>query len=268
MLKPVIAATALIALAGSSYVYAQQGFGGRGFGYGGQRGEYQHHRLTANDVNAFADARIAALKAGLELTPDQAKNWPAFESALRNMVQLRIQRMQARQAARQQDQSQGQNQPQGQNQTPGQNQAQGQTEPQTSAGPFGRLARRADAMTKRAAALKQIADTGAPLYASLTDEQKTRFTMLARILRPHHRAFAGGNWREGYGRDGRGDDGYRHGFDGRRFGQDGPRFGRDGQRFGQDGRGWGRGDRQFGEDGRGPFGMHRMMQDDGDQDSL
>ena len=43
---------------------------------------------------AFTDARIAALKAGLELTPDQAKNWPAFEQALRDMVQLRAQRMQ------------------------------------------------------------------------------------------------------------------------------------------------------------------------------
>ncbi len=30
MLKPVIAATALFAIAGSSFVYAQQGFGGHG----------------------------------------------------------------------------------------------------------------------------------------------------------------------------------------------------------------------------------------------
>jgi hypothetical protein len=36
-------------------------------------------RLGAEDLGAFIDARVAALKAGLELTPDQAKNWPAFE---------------------------------------------------------------------------------------------------------------------------------------------------------------------------------------------
>ena len=47
---------------------------------------------------AFTDARIAALKAGLELTPDQAKNWPPFEQAVRDMVQLRVQRIQARQS--------------------------------------------------------------------------------------------------------------------------------------------------------------------------
>ena len=36
-------------------------------------------RPSAEDISAFADARIAALKAGLRLTPDQDKNWPAFE---------------------------------------------------------------------------------------------------------------------------------------------------------------------------------------------
>src|ERR1700680_818280 len=106
MLKPVIAATAILAIAGSSFVYAQQRSDGRGgFGNGGPRAEHQHRHLSADDVSAFADARIAALKAGLELTSDQAKNWPAFEAALRNMVQLRLQRMQARQAAQQQDQA-------------------------------------------------------------------------------------------------------------------------------------------------------------------
>ena len=150
MLKPVIAATAMLAIAGSTFVYAQQG-GYRGFRDGGPRLEHRH-RLSADDVSAFADARIAALKAGLELTPDQAKSWPAFEMALRNMVQLRIDRIKARQATQQQDQS------------------------QTPASPFDRLAKRADAMSKRSVALKQIADAGAPLYQSLNDAQKTRFT--------------------------------------------------------------------------------------------
>src|ERR1700752_2795236 len=157
MLKPFIAATALLAIAGSSYVYAQQGFDGhRGLG-DGQRFE-QHHRPSAADISAFTDARVAALKAGLELTPDQAKNWPPFEQAVRDLVQLRIQRLQERQASDQQ--------------SPGT--------------PFERLSQRADNMAKTSVALKKIADAGAPLYQSLNDDQKSRFVRLARMLRPHH----------------------------------------------------------------------------------
>jgi hypothetical protein len=171
MIKPVIAATALIALAGSSLAYAQYGNGGdRQSGDGGPQ-IVRRHRLSAADVSAFADARIAALKAGLELTPDQTKNWPPFEQAVRDLVQLRIQRIQARQNGA------DQNQP-----------------PPT---PFDRLSRRADAMAKRSATLKKIADAGAPLYQSLNDDQKSRFMVLARMLRPHHHMQRFG---EGYGR--------------------------------------------------------------------
>ena len=158
MLRPVITATALIALAGSSLAYAQHTFGsGGGFTDDQPRFE-QRHRLSAADVSAFADARIAALKAGLQLTPDQAKNWPQFEQAVRDLVQLRIQRLQERQASDQQ--------------SPGT--------------PFERLSQRADNMAKTSAALKKIADAGAPLYQNLNDEQKGRFVRLARMLRPHH----------------------------------------------------------------------------------
>src|ERR1700687_2853089 len=126
MLKPVIAATAMLAIAGSTFVYAQQG-GYRGFRDGGPR--FVHRpRLSADDGAAFADGRIAARKAGLKLTSDQAKNWPAFEAAVRNMVQLRIDRIKARQAAQQQDQAQA----------PG--------------SPLDRMAKRADAMSKRSVA--------------------------------------------------------------------------------------------------------------------
>jgi hypothetical protein len=204
MLKPIIAATALFALAGTSYVYAQQGFGGHGgYGDGGARAEHHHHRSPA-DIAAFTDARIAALKAGLELTPDQVKNWPPFEQAVRDMVQLRIQRIQARQS--------------------------GDQQPPTS--PFDRLSRRADNMSKTSAALKKVADAGAPLYQSLDDSQKGRFMMLARILRPHHQMHA-----------------FNERGDGGRNGQDG-------------GHGWGH-DRHFGQNDHGPGG--RMQNLSGDQ---
>src|SRR5579862_6441899 len=106
--KPLLAATAIIALAGSSLVYAQQGFGAHGNVGDGRDGgpRFEHrHRLSIADITAFTDARIAALKAGLELTPDQAKSWPPFEQALRDRAQLRIEHMKEREAARQSDQA-------------------------------------------------------------------------------------------------------------------------------------------------------------------
>jgi hypothetical protein len=189
MFKSVIAATALVALAGAPLVYAQQSYGGRD-NAGGDGPRFERRQMPSPaDMSAFTDARIAALKAGLELTPDQAKNWPPFEQALRDMAQLRIQRIQARLSGEQ----------------------------QAPATPFDRLERRADAMAKRSVALKKVADAGAPLYASLNDEQKARFMKLARILRPHPRmhAFMERGWRrgEGFGRDGHG---WMHG---RHFGQ-------------------------------------------------
>jgi hypothetical protein len=191
MLKPVIAATALLAIVGSSFVYAQARFDGGRVEYG--------HRFSADDAAAFTDARIAGLKAGLQLTPEQAKNWPAFEAALRNLAQLRIERIKARQT--------GDRQP--------------------PAAPLDRLAQRADAMARTSAALKQVAEAGAPLYQSLDEAQKARFTKLASMLRP--RPMHAG-WRGGRDFDG----------DGRGFG--GPGFGHRG-------------------------GMHRTMDGDGDQDT-
>jgi len=200
MLKPVVVVAAALAIAGSSIVYAQQRFNGPG-GYreGGPRFEH-HYRPSVEDMAAFTDARIAALKAGLQLTPDQAKNWPAFEQALRDMAKLHIERVQAHQADKQPDQ------------TPGT--------------PFDRLARHADAMAKTGAALKQIADTGMPLYQSLDDAQKHRFRILAHMLRPHHHMHAsnqgyGHGWRQrfGYGQDGDQNGNWQR-FQTRRFGQD------------------------------------------------
>jgi LTXXQ motif family protein len=137
----------------------------------------ERERLSADDMRAFADARIAALRAGLALRPEQEKNWPPFEQALRAAAKDRIDRAQARQAA-----GDG-------------------GEPQTG-DPVERLKRVADAMSRRGAVLKQIADTAAPLYQSLDDAQKNRFRMLARMGR-HHRHMG---WR---GRGERGEDGNR-----------------------------------------------------------
>jgi hypothetical protein len=88
MRKFAIAGVAALAIAGSTAVYAQHGTW--------FREHMQHMRMSPEDRAAFADARIAAVHAGLKLTPDQEKLWPPVEAAVRDLVKLRIDRANAR----------------------------------------------------------------------------------------------------------------------------------------------------------------------------
>lgn len=198
MWKKTAVGAAAVVIAGSMMVYAQQR-GGFDAGRDGPRNiaRARDWRPNAQDLSAFADARIAALHAGLELNADQEKNWPALEQALRDFSRIRIERLSA---------------------------ARDQQQPPQSADPIERLQRRADAMTTRGAALKRIADAAAPLYQTLDDAQKRRFAMLARFMRPHERHRMA--WRERFGFGGAGGFGgmHRDAFPGRRFGDNhGPR---------------------------------------------
>ena len=151
MWKSIVVGAAALAIAGTSLVYAQQ-----------QRDDgAARWRPSQEDRAAFTDARIAALKAGLRLTPDQEKNWPAFESALREVVQLHQQRRAGMQ----------------------------QSEPRSD-DPTARLRRHAEMMSNAGATLKRLADAQEPLYQSLDDSQKNRFRILARILTSHGSQFA------------------------------------------------------------------------------
>ena len=78
MKKTLLAGVAVLAIAGSTAVYAQH----RGFDGPGRH--YQHMRMNPEDRAAFMDSRIAAVKAGLKLTPDQDKLWPPLEAAVRD----------------------------------------------------------------------------------------------------------------------------------------------------------------------------------------
>src|SRR6516162_11397403 len=84
MWKSMVAGTAALAIAGTSLAYAQE--------RGGRDGMMQGRQLNVEDLRAFGEARLAALRAGLLLTPEQAKNWPAFEQAARDLGKLRIDR--------------------------------------------------------------------------------------------------------------------------------------------------------------------------------
>src|SRR6476660_3485788 len=155
MWKPILVGTAALAIAGSTLVYAQQrGHDSTGMRHGGG--------FSLDDHAAFTDARVAALKAGLRLTPDQEKNWPAFETALRDISKTR---MEQRTAMREGDDAR-------------------------SNDPVERLRRRADMMTNAGTALKRLADAQEPLYQSLDDSQKNRFRLLARVLTGPRVAYA------------------------------------------------------------------------------
>ena len=146
----VLAVAGFAALAGSTFVYAQQS------GAPDRPGQtrLERYRPTADDFSAFTDARVAAIKAGLRLTPDQDKNWPAFEDAFRNISKLRIDRILANRDA----------------------------PSSPPADMLENLQQRADTVGKSAAALRQVADATAPLYKSLDDAQKRRFAVLAPML--------------------------------------------------------------------------------------
>ena len=132
--------------------------------------------MSPADRAAFADARIAAVHAGLKLNADQEKLWPPVESAVRDLAKLRIDRANARMNAKSDDDA------------------------QKPDDPVARLRERADNMASSAAAMKKIADAADPLYKTLDDGQKRRLAILT-----HHM--------EGRSEGGERHRGYEHGMD-------------------------------------------------------
>jgi zinc resistance-associated protein len=165
MWKTVLAVTVAALVSGSGLVLAREM---------SDREDGPHWQPSAEDMKAFTDARVAAFKAGLELTPEQEKNWPAVEAAIRDMAKARSDRMAAR------------------------------ANEQPPSDPVERLHRRAERLGTVATGLKKLADAEAPLYKSLDDAQKQRFEILTRALRPHHHmGFAGWQKHGWSGHDGR-----------------------------------------------------------------
>src|SRR3984893_17552010 len=185
MKKFAIAGIAALAIAGSTAVYAQH----RPWFHE----HVEHTRMNPADRAAFADARIAAVHAGLKLNADQEKLWPPVESAVRDFAKLRIDRANARMNAKSDDDA------------------------QKPDDPVARLRERADNMASSAAAMKKIADAADPLYKTLDDGQKRRLA----ILTHHMEGRSGEGWRHHGDRD----DGDRGGGRGMEHG------GRGGERF-------------------------------------
>jgi zinc resistance-associated protein len=104
---------------------------------------------------ALLDAHLAGFKAGLKLTPEQEKNWPAFESAARQIAKQRIEQFQAARAERDKEERPS---------------------------PIDHMRMMSDRLAKLSADLKALADAASPLYASLDDSQKRNFGPLFRDL--------------------------------------------------------------------------------------
>jgi LTXXQ motif family protein len=183
MKKAVLAGMVALAIAGSTVVYAQH-----------RPWFHNHMRINPEDRAALADARIAAVHAGLKLTPDQEKLWPPVETAVRDFAKLRIDHANARMNAQKDDAKDA------------------QKDAQKPDDPVARLRERADTMAAMAASMKRIADAADPLYKTLDDGQKRRLA----VLTHGEGRFGGGGWRHreferGMDRD-RGSD-RDHGYD-------------------------------------------------------
>jgi hypothetical protein len=161
MWKMTLAGAVVLAVAGSTLVYAQRANNPSQQLQPVARDQSFRGRLSEDDAQALVDARVAALKAGLRLTPEQEKNWPAVEAAIRDLAQQRFAMMKAHREERAE---------------------RGQQPQQRDAIEF--LRRRADAMSARAAGLKRLADASEPLYQSLDAGQKRRLAMLAWAMGP------------------------------------------------------------------------------------
>jgi hypothetical protein len=149
MLKAVVAATAAVTIAGSTVSYAQRSE---------RPDDARRWQPTTEDMRAFQAARLAALRAGLVLTTDQEMHWPAFEQAMRELQQLRLNRVAAIRDARRGDRSQ-------------------------RVDPAERMRQRAGRLSENGAVLKRLAEATEPLYQSLDEAQRRRFAILSRTER-------------------------------------------------------------------------------------
>lgn len=128
---------------------------GMGGGMGMDRRGPPHPRFSAADRAAFFDAHLAGLHAGLELTPDQEKLWPPVEAALRAGAKAAAERFEK---------------------------AHGEARP---ADAIAWLRKLSEDDISKGETLKALADAAAPLYQSLTEEQKHRVPFLMHGIRPH-----------------------------------------------------------------------------------
>src|SRR5262249_701384 len=148
MWKAIFAGTTALTLIGGGLAYAQQAT--QPVPTSGVIAQTQT-RFTPEQMLARTDARIGELKAELKLTPAQEKNWPAFETAVRDSAKVRAAHFEEVRRTRE---------------TNGGSAATGGTREPSAA---------------ETAAQKKLTDAFDPLYKSLDDGQKQRFATMFRV---------------------------------------------------------------------------------------
>ena len=105
--------------------------------------------LTASQMTDRADVRTAKMKVDLNLTADQEKNWAGFATAMQDMSKKQADRQIASRDARAQQHG--------------------------TLDALDEMRKNADSQIERSNDLKKLADAAQPLYASLNEQQKSRF---------------------------------------------------------------------------------------------
>jgi len=111
---------------------------------------------SADDLNALTDARVALIKAALQLTPDQEKYWPAIETAMRERSKNRQARLKRLVELRDN----------------------GPLDALRQSNPVQLMQHRAEILGQRAADLKKVADAWEPFYPTLSQDQKKRMVFV------------------------------------------------------------------------------------------
>ncbi len=161
MLKAVVAATAAVTIAGSSLPTLSP------------KAARMARAAGSPPPRTCAPSRLRGLlrcAPGLMLTADQEKHWPAFEQAMRELQQLRLNRITAIREARREGR-----------------------QPVTD--PAERMRQRATRLSESGAVLKRLADATEPLYRSLDDARSGASPSSSRTEGPR------GGWQR-RGRDG------------------------------------------------------------------
>jgi hypothetical protein len=151
MLKIVVAGTTALFLTASPIANAQTS----------QTTSAAPERLNAADRNTLTDMRIDLVKAALQLTPDQEKNWPAVESAIRARAEDRKARLAKI------------------GETVGKRADESRVEVLRNRDPIAFLQRRSEALAQRSADVDKLADAWQPLYKTFSPEQRQRLAAIA-----------------------------------------------------------------------------------------
>lgn len=137
MLKGVVGLATVLLVAGSAYAQ-----------------EPSHTGMSPTELNVLTDARIGIAKAVLQLTPEQAKYWPAVESAIHARAEARQHRIAALRGMAERIR-------------------------QHDFDPIDVMRMRADSLSERGASLKKLVDAWQPLYQTLSPDQKQRMRVVA-----------------------------------------------------------------------------------------